>query len=370
MSKQILPDGSRVKYYLAFSHFLGIGPMRFKQLVNFFGNCENAYRAKEENLKKILGVNLAEKFIVFRKNFSADSILENLLKKNIQVLTLEDKDYPQQLAQISDPPICLYLKGNKKILSERAGFLFAVVGTRKPTSYGTTVAEKFAGELSQYGFTIVSGLALGIDSKAHWAALENNGKTIAVLGCGVDIIYPPANRGLYETIIQKQGAVISEFPPGRTVSRGLFIARNRIISGLAKGILVVEGAKDSGSLITARYAAEQGREVFAPPSPITSPLSQAPNYLIKQGAKITTSIEDILDEFNIKIKLEEKEKILENLEGLEKTIAEVLLNEEKTADELSQFFKKPISEILNALSLLEIKGAVAKNQEGKFFKKL
>lgn len=362
MSKQI-------KYHLAFSYFLGIGPMRFKQLVNFFGNCETAYQAKEENLKKILGVNLAEKFMAFRRNFSADSILENLLKKNIQVLTLEDKDYPQQLAQITDPPICLYVKGNKKILSEKVGFLFAVIGTRKPTNYGISVAEKFAGELSQYGFTIVSGMALGIDSKAHWAALNNNGATIAVLGCGVDIIYPPTNRSLYETIIQKQGAVVSEFPPGRTVLPGLFVARNRIISGLSKGILVVEGAKDSGALITARYGAEQGREVFAPPSPITSLLSQAPNYLIKQGAKITTSIEDILDEFNIKIKTSEKEKILENLEGLEKTIVELLLNEEKTADELSQFFKKPISEILNALSLLEIKGAVGRNPQGQFFKK-
>jgi len=250
----------------------------------------------------------------------------------------------------------------------KSGSFLAIVGTRKPTSYGLQVAEKFAAELTQYGFIIVSGMALGIDAAAHWAAINNNGKTIAVLGCGVDVIYPPANRKLYETIIKSGGAVISEFPPGHTVLKGLFVARNRLISGLSLGVLVVEGAKDSGSLITARYAAEQGKDVFAPPSPITSPLSEAPNMLLKQGAKLVTSVSDILEEYNVKIKTKDKEVLFDQLQGLEKSIMEILINEPKTADDLSLLLKQPISQILNSLSLLEIQGIIKKNNEGRFYK--
>lgn len=374
---------NRLSAYLGFSHFLGIGPMKFKQLLACFGNPEKAYQAKKEDLIKILGPKLGEKFLHFRQTFKADSIREQLFKKSIQILILEDPDYPEQLRQISDPPICLYVRGNGKILNNLPGLtrlrkirtrqvnegsnILAIVGTRKPTAYGLQLAEKFAGELAQYGFTIVSGMALGIDSAAHWGAINNNGKTIAVLGCGVDIIYPPANRKLYQTIIETGGAVISEFPPGHTVLKGLFVARNRIISGLSQGVLVVEGAKDSGSLITARYAAEQGRDVFAPPSPITSPLSEAPNLLLKQGSKLVTSVEDILEEYQVKIKIKEKKAILDHLQGLEKQVMEILINEPKTADELSVCLNKAIAEILNSLSLLEIQGIIKKNNEGRFY---
>jgi len=374
---------NRLFAYLGFSHFLGIGPIKFKQLITYFGNPEKAYRAKAEDLIKVLGVKIGEKFIHFRQNFKADSIVDELFKKSIQVLTLENHDYPEQLRQISDPPICLYVIGNRKILSKPARLdkinndrtwqvnkhhnLLAIVGTRKPTSYGLQIAEKFAGELTQYGFTIVSGLALGIDAAAHWGSVNNGGKTIAVLGCGVDIIYPPSNRKLYQTIIETGGAVISEFPPGHTVLPGLFVARNRLISGLSMGVFVVEGAKDSGSLITARYAAEQGRDVFAPPSPITSPLSEAPNLLLKQGAKMVTSVDDILEEYQVKMKTKDKESILEKVQGLEKNIMEILINEPKTTDDLAIALKQPIAQILNSLSLLEIQGVVKKNNEGKFY---
>lgn len=364
----------QTKYFVAFSYFLGIGPIRFKQLISHFGNPKKAYESDQKELEKILGQKITEKFLEFRQSFSADSILEQLFKKKIQVLTQEDPDYPRQLRQIADPPICLYVFGNRKILNGEisqksiVNHILAIVGTRKPTSYGLQVAEKFAEELVQYGFIIVSGMALGIDSSAHWGAIKGGGKTIAVLGCGVDIIYPPSNKTLYQKIIETGGTIVSEFPPGHTVLKGLFIARNRIISGLSAGVLVVEGAKDSGALITARYAAEQGRDVFAPPSPITSPLSEAPNLLLKQGAKIVTSVEDILEEYQIKIKIKEKESILEKLSGLEKKVMEIIINEPKTADELALELKQPINQILNSLSLLEIEGIIKKNSQGKFYK--
>lgn len=365
---------SQTKYYLAFSYFLGIGPIKFKQLITHFGDPKKAYEADAKELEKILGDKLTEKFLKFRQAFSSDSILEQLFKKNIQVLTLEDKDYPNKLRQISDPPICLYVLGNKKILNNVetphqgiSNNILAIVGTRKPTSYGLQIAQQFAGELVQYGFVIVSGMALGIDSAAHWSAIKNGGKTIAVLGCGVDIIYPPSNKTLYQKIIESGGAIISEFPPGHTVLKGLFIARNRIISGLSDGVLVIEGTKDSGSLITARYAAEQGREVFAPPSPITSPLSEAPNILLKQGAKLVTAVSDILEEYQIRIKTKDKKSVLEKVSGLEKKIMEIVINEPKNADDLAKELKTPINQILNSISLLEIQGLIKKNSDSNLY---
>lgn len=357
-------------YHLAFSHFLGIGPIRFKQLLAKFNSAEKAYRGSIKDLREVLGVKLTENFAAFRQRFEPDRILKTLAQKKIQLLILEDQNYPKQLAQISDPPICLYVKGNADILTENDDkILLAVVGTRKPTSYGLSATVQLTRELTQYGFIIVSGMAIGIDTQAHQTAMENKTPTIAVLGCGVDIIYPPANRDLYQQIIAKGGAVVSEFPPGQTVHPGLFVARNRIISGLARGVLVVEGGIHSGASITARYAAEQGRDVFALPSMITSPQSATPHMLIKQGAKITTSVEDILEEYAVKIKTAEKENILEKLSGLDKELVMAVIHEPQTADELALICGKPITEVLHSLSLLEIQSVVSKNQEGKFFKK-
>lgn len=359
---------SNQRAYLAFSHCLGIGPIRFKQLLGHFGSAEKAYIADSRKLGAILGRNTAEQFIRFRHDFNPESILKDLRGKNIQLITQEDSQYPQWLAQISDPPICLYVKGNSLVMQDvKDQLLFAVVGTRKPTSYGIAATEHIVSELAQYGFTIVSGMAVGIDSTAHWSAINNKIPTIAVLGCGVDIIYPSSNRDLYYRIIAQGGAVVSEFPPGQTVHPGLFIARNRIIAGMSRGILVVEGSEKSGSLITARYAGEQGRDVFAIPSPITSPLSAAPHLLIKNGAKMVTSVNDILEEYAVTIKKEEKENILSSLQGLEKEIAAHLLHEPLTIDDIAMTMKKSIDVILYSLSLLEIQGVIAKNNEGKFF---
>ncbi len=247
---------------------------------------------------------------------------------------------------------------------------FAIVGTRKPTSYGIQVARKFAYELTEAGFVIISGMAMGIDTVAHQAALDAGGKTIAVLGCGVNIIYPVSNRGLYENIIKTGGAVLSEFPPNQTVLKGLFISRNRIISGLSRGVLIAEGLKDSGALITARCAGEQGKEVFAPPSPITSDMSQAPNFLLKQGAKLVTSIEDIMEEFDMKITPRKKEDIRKNLTEIGKLIFDILSKNPQTVDDLAIGLSKTVPEILNAISVMEIEGIVEKNQEKKYQIKL
>ncbi len=353
-------------FYLAFSHFLGIGPARFAVLLNHFEKAKKAYEANVKDIGEVIGLVLAKKFAEFRNKFDPFKKLAELKAKRIEVIPLFMFSYPKSLGEISDPPICLYVKGNINTFDFEKLFLFAVVGTRKPTPYGEQVARKFAAELADAGFVIISGMAMGIDTVAHQAALDAGGKTIAVLGCGVDIIYPAINRTLYENIIKSGGLIISEFPPGQLVAKGLFIARNRIISGLSMGVLVVEGAKDSGALITARYAGEQGKQVFAPPAPLTSEMSEAPNILLKNGAKLVTSIEDILEEFNLKIVPKKKEEIEADLENEEKIIFNILQNEAKLVDEITNETKLTVESILNTLSMLEIKGVVEKNGEGKY----
>jgi DNA processing protein len=353
-------------YYLGFSHCLGIGPIKFQALIKHFGTVKGAYHANIKEIQNIVGAKTGEKFLTFRSKFDPVKKLEELQRKNISVISIADNFYPQLLKQISDAPICLYVRGDFDSASASSLIFFAIVGTRTPTPYGEQIAKKFANELAQSGFIIVSGMAMGIDTIAHKGALEVGGKTIAVLGCGVDIIYPAMNARLYQNIIEKNGLIISEFPPGHTVLKGLFIARNRIISGLSKGVLIVEGLKDSGALITARYAAEQGREVFATPAPITSPFSQAPNLLLKQGAKLVTTVEDIVEELGLKILPKKKEEICSQLNNEEKIIFKLLQKEPLVIDEIAIKAKQSINETLNLVSLLEIKGVIEKNSEGKY----
>ena len=210
-------------------------------------------------------------------------------------LTPKDYDYPALLKEIPDPPKILYAMGNRKLLTDSSQAL-AVVGTRKMTVYGKTAAYNIVFALAKLGVTIVSGLASGIDTVAHQAALAANGKTIAVLASGVDVVYPPENKDLYREI-SKKGLLLSEFPPGTLPKPQYFPQRNRIVSGLCLGVLVVEGPLKSGSMITAKLALDQGREVFAVPGPITSPNSRGPSYLIKNGASVAESAEDIMDCF-------------------------------------------------------------------------
>ena len=377
-------EGNDIQYHLAFSHFLGIGPVRFGLMKKHFRTVKKAYLASNSELTEVIGNKLAERFIDFKNRFDPVKKREELKKKGIGILCVDDKDYPESLRNISDPPICIYVKGpasnffhtrvsplrgplESEKKSDALPFLmFAIVGTRQPTSYGIQITYKFSRELTEAGFVIVSGLAKGIDAVAHKAALDGKGTTIAVLGCGVDIVYPAENYYLYKKIIEKGSLIISEFPPGQFIEKGLFIARNRIISALSRGVMIVEGGRDSGSLITARYAAEQGKEVFAPPSPITSIMSAAPNILLKEVAKLVTSVEDILEEFNIRITPKKKEDILEKLGKEEKEIF-ILLNEKPMlVDDLVVYLKKPINHILDTLSLMEISGVVEKNSKNYY----
>lgn len=354
------------KYYVAFSHFLGIGPLRFKALIKKFGSVKDAYNAHRKDIQELIGIVIGEKFDRFRAQFNPEKKLDELQQKKITIYALNDQLYPQRLKEISDPPICLYIKGDIRKLKLETKLCIAIVGTRKPTSYGIQIAQLFSRGLSAAGFVIVSGMALGVDTYAHISAVEENGNTIAVLGCGVDIIYPPSNNKLYERI-QENGYILSEFPPGHTVLPGLFVARNRIISGLSVGVLVIEGLKDSGALITARYAAEQGRDVFAPPVPMTSRLSEAPNILIKQGAKFVTSVDDILEEYGQTKKEKQYDNVaVKQLIGTELSIAQLIQIESRAIDEIVVELQQPVQVILKTLSLLELKGIIEKNSEGKY----
>lgn len=287
-------------YWVAFSAFPGIGPVRFALLRRYFGSAKDAWQADVAAIREThLGEKLVEQFIAFRRRFSLDDYLARLEKLGVHVLTLEDPRYPKRLAQIPDAPFVLSVKAKptkEKLNLDRA---IAIVGTRNITRYGEEVTRKIVKGLVSHGFTIVSGMAYGVDAAAHQAAIDAGGKTIAVLGCGIDIIAPPSNARLYRAMgEQGYGAIVSEMPVGIKPTKQLFVLRNRIISGLSMGVVVTEGADDSGALITARNAAEQGREVFAVPGPITSPYSRGPAKLIKAGAKLVETVEDILDELN------------------------------------------------------------------------
>lgn len=282
----------------------------------------------------------------------------------IMTLNLEADNYPQLLKKIYDPPKELYVKGDVNVLNSRC---IAIVGTRTATRYGKETARRFARELAEVGITIVSGLAEGIDTEAHAGALEANGDTIAVFGCGLDTIFPPRNIGLAKNI-EKHGALISEFPVGHPTAKWTFPRRNRIISGLSMGVVMVEGHYDSGAMITAKHAIDEGREVFAVPGSIEMDETKGPHWLIKQGAKLVETVDDILEEFNIKrvAAAGTKNIDLSNLTEQEALLASLLTREPKHIDEISLQCRMDPCKVLSILSVLEIKGSV-KQIPGKYF---
>lgn len=358
-------------YWVAFSVFPGIGPVRFALLRNYFGTAKAAWEAPTEVLRKIkLGEKLTSQFDHFRKTFDLDDYLKKLEKQHIAVLILTDFRYPKLLKQLTDAPFVLYIKskpGMEKLNLDRT---IGVVGTRKITHYGEDVTKKLVEGLVSYGFTIISGLAYGVDAVAHQAAIEAGGKTIAVLGCGIDIIAPPSNARLYHEIAEQgYGAIVSEMPLGLRPNKGLFPARNRIISGLSLGVVVTEGADDSGALITARNASEQGREVFAVPGPITSLYSKGPAKLIKNGAKLVENVEDILEELGIASSKTYKNKLEHDFVGKgrreltdgtqeEKKILKCLIDRNMHVDELVRSTGLTIPVVGATITILEMKGIV------------
>ena len=350
--------------FIGFNVFPGVGPIRFKLLLDYFGTAREAWHAPLATLQKIkLGEKLSQEFDHFRKTFDLASYIANLDKLHVSVLTLKNPRYPRLLTRIPDAPFVLYVRGKKPVSPINLERTVAVVGTRKITPYGEEVTRRLTEGLVSYGCTIVSGLAYGVDAVAHRSAIDAGGKTIAVLGCGIDIIAPPSNARLYYDIADGCGAIVSEVPLGMRPTKGLFPARNRIISGLSLGVVVTEGADDSGALITARYAGEQGREVFAVPGPITSPYSAGPAKLLKNGAKLVESVEDILEELNIPTTL------AKNVKDLDKRIRELTGSEEKRIAVLLSDRQMHIDEIVRAsgltarqvgstITILEMKGII------------
>lgn len=289
-------------FWLGFSVFPGIGPVKFGNLLKQFGSAKDAWKASGKDLKPIVGKMLFPKFDDFRQSFPFEGYKKELQRKNVWFITLQDKEYPGLLKLIKKPPFVIFGKGELGILGKLGELKasIAVVGTRKITEYGKEVTEMFVSQLVENGFIIVSGLALGVDAVAHATAITNNGLTIAVLGCGVDCCLPSENSGLYDRILQQGGVILSELPLGHPPNVGSFPARNRIVAGLSVGVLVTEGAEDSGSLITAQCAFSEGRPVFAVPGPITSQLSRGPFKLIQKGAKLVTSAEEVIKELGIR----------------------------------------------------------------------
>jgi DNA processing protein len=350
--------------YIGFSLFPGIGPMRFKLLLKYFGTAFDAWNAQTTTLKEIrLPERLITEFDHFRKTENIEEYIQKLISLHVSVLPYTSPKYPKLLKEISDAPFLLYVKGEKTDHPINLTRTVAVVGTRNITNYGRDVTKNIVEGLVAYGCTIVSGLAYGVDAVAHQATIDAGGKTIAVLGCGIDIIAPPCNASLYNDIAGGAGAIISEMPLGMRPNKGLFPARNRIISGLSLGVVVTEGADDSGALITARNAGEQGRDVFAVPGPITSQYSRGPSKLLKNGATLVESAEDIIEVLGLektrKIVAKNFSEKIANLDSKkEKEIATFLQKEPMHIDEIVRVSKLTIQEVGATLTILEMKKIV------------
>jgi len=345
------------QYTLALRQISGVGPILFKRLVGAFATPEAVFRVGPDALLAVEGISekTARAILSFSAFSESDAEMNRVEKAGARLVGLGDVEYPPLLAAIDDPPPILYVKGE---LSASAPAV-AVVGSRKMTSYGRVVAERIAGGLSAQGVTVVSGFARGIDGVAHRAALAGVGGTVAVLGCGVDCVYPPEHRKLYDEIIAK-GAIVSEFPIGTAPAPHHFPQRNRIISGLSLGVVVVEAPLASGSLITARHALDQGREVFAVPGPITSLTSVGPHTLIQNGAKLVTEVADILVEIlpHLAVRKGVEAVPLPPISGEEAVIFNCLAWEPKHIDQIIHESAQTVSMVSGLLLTLELKGAI------------
>jgi len=347
----------------------GVGRITFRKLVDLFGSPERVLSASPEDLRKIgmLSYKVAAAIASFPWQEPAKREIEKAAAANVAIVTADSPAYPEHLRNTLDPPPYLYVKGE---LRAEDGNAVAIVGTRKPTHYGMTVTRRIAGELSSAGFTIVSGMARGIDTQAHRGALAAGGRTIAVLGCGIDVVYPPENTGLMEEISAAgRGAAVTENPFGTQPESGYFPARNRIISGLSRGTVIIEAAEDSGSLITAKYALEQGRKLYAVPGNIGSLTSKGTNSLIKQGAILVESVEDILRNLGMQKQDNGPAAPALPLPALtleETTVLCCITNEPKHIDIIMNESRANAGKLSAVLINLELKG-LAKQLPGKYF---
>jgi len=348
---------SQLRYWVGFSIVPQIGPMRLRALLNHFGSPEAAWNADPRELQAAgLDKRSLANLLAARRALDLDREVERLERAGVTILTWDDDAYPARLREIGTPPPVLYVRGSLTPADEWA---VAVVGTRRPSAYGLEMTRILAGDLARSQITVVSGLARGIDAEAHHAALAAGGRTIAVLGSGLDCIYPPEHLDLAREIVA-HGAVISEYPFGTKPEAGNFPARNRIISGLSLGTLVVEAGETSGALITARFALEQGRETFAVPGSALSRRSSGTNRLVQAGeAKLVTCVQDILEELNLTMlpqQVEMRELMPEN--EVEAKLLAHLSSEPMHIDELGREVQLPIAEVSSALALMELKGLI------------
>jgi len=347
----------KLKYWVGFSRVSGIGPVRLRTLLNHFADDVVAAWHASPGTLRALGIDqrTIAMFLKLRDRLDLDAEWRRVQDAGVTVLTWESQAYPPLLKSIAHPPSVLYVRGELSAADEWA---LGVVGTRQASPYGREVTRTLVTGLVAAGVTIVSGLAYGIDTMAHRAALDAGGRTLAVLGSGVDIIYPYENRGLAEQIV-RNGALISEYPLGAKPEARNFPPRNRIISGLSLGVLVVEGSTRSGAMITAAYALEQGREVFAVPGSILSRNSGGPSFLIQQGAKLVTDVQDILEELNLNMVAQQREvrQALPN-NPTEAHLLQFLSAEPMHVDDLGRVAGLPIHEVTSTLTLMELKGIV------------
>ncbi len=344
-----------------------IGPVRMRKLISALGHPDEVLKAPIQKLIAIDGIDLktAKKIKAGPNPDFVEMQLAGLYRHNATLISYWDDAYPKRLKRIFDPPAFLFIKGRVELLNSPG---IGIVGTRVPSSYGQRITQQFTSELCQEGFTIISGFARGIDSIAHHTAIQQGAPTIAVFGTGLDYIYPAENKKMVDTFLNN-GLFITEYPFGTKPDAGNFPKRNRIISGLSLGILVTEAGAKSGALLTAIYAADQNREVFSIPGPITSGKSGGCNSLIKQGAKLVQSIQDILVELEGQLQVQFKAKPDPVLEGNEQIIFKVLQNEALHIDQIALQSGLSTSEALTALLTLELKSLV-RQMAGKMFVRL
>ena len=354
-------DVEQSKYWVAFGQVRRLGAVRFKKLEAHFGDLGNAWRAGVADLRAAgLEKQVATALVDARPHISPDEEVARLEEADVQALTWSDPAYPPRLKQIDDPPPVLYVKGSLLPEDERA---VAVVGTRSPTAYGREAATSLAGDLAGNDIAVVSGLALGIDTMAHRAALTRGGRTVAVVANGLDIIYPKDNTGLSRQI-EEQGAVVSEYPLGTRPDPRGFPRRNRLISGMSLGTLVVEAGEKSGARWTVYHALEQNREVFCIPGSIFSPASRLTNRLIQDGAKLVSAYSDIMEELNLSVVSRQIElRLAEDLppgpdDDGEASLLRCLNHEPMHIDDIRREVSLPVALVGSLLTMLELKGQV------------
>jgi DNA processing protein len=346
-----------VRYWIGFNRVYGVGPAKVRALIDHFGDLETAWQAMPPELKEAgLDRRSIENLLVTRAKIDLDQEIDRIQKAGARIVIWDDADYPPLLKSLPDAPPVLYVKGQLNTADRE--WTVAIVGTRRATAYGRQVTEMLATDLVHNGITIVSGLARGIDAYAHEAALKAGGRTLGVLACGIDQVYPPEHAKLAAHMIE-HGALLTEAPCGSPPEGGNFPARNRIISGLSLGTIVVEAAETSGALITSDRALEQGREVFAVPGHIFAKSSLGTHRLLKDGATLVTSAQDVLEALNLKMVTAHSEaRAVIPEDPTEARLFTLLSNEPTHIDYLVRESGLPVAQVSSTLALMELKGMI------------